>query len=1486
MKREKDQYQCGVIRAPFLAVPPHAGGYMLWVMGLCMCGLLAAAQPLGNAIMTGGTSYQDSNGRFWAYMFWQATDPTLLQGRSIAVYRKDGTAGSANPYTKVAVVARRTDAATIGSLLDRSVNLGEDLNVLGSAVDSLFDTVIPPGNLTLAQKLSAILNGGLSAEQADHLSFLGHTHPGIGLCLGVAYAELAQPGDQTFELRDWDSVKQQDLGVLGRVTVTGNAPLVLPAPGGPVLVPDTSPKGDLHSKLRWATPDDLRRLSLMNYGFNLYRIDRQFAENYQFQTTPPVTAVLLALTQSNPDAVKRVNDAPVLPNTGFSSANVADFNADPADFFIADDNGRFDGGIAFTNGAQFYYFVTARDILGRDGVVSSGTLVTVCDRMPPPPPTEVEVVNDYTFDGINGLQALKVVWAQNVNDTNETTVNYYVYRWNSITEMHLNAGNPLSHRIAGPIAHVPNQEQNSYVDTGLASPSLPADAGKTFWYTVRAEDNGACGANLSGNSGPAYGVLRDREGPAGPSGSLSILCLQPVAVPSPPVTDTNNPLLGPDLNNFHLVCTRTNNDIAWAEFSILPAIGSNVSVPLVAFDSDWRYDQSGSNYGTTWKEVGYDDSAWGSGQSLLGYDDSPGRFPVPFRTILPPRPGGGPVTTYFRTHFNVPPGMTALTLTTSNLVDDGAVFYLNGIEVGRLRVPQPTTYTTVASRQTNEGQIEVLNFPIATLAMGDNVLAVEVHQVYATNRDTAFGMSLTATGQVNSNASPASIRRIYFPPGQSTVAVDYSVASGSAYLPTFSCVAGTASGRASTPAVAAAGWPPRRNVRQVAFRAWTQAQRIAPGGDCLVHDPRRSGSGTVEGVDITILTNATAREFRIYRVIDDGPLMLIAQGEIVRPAMLHHDDSMPLNACTICYFGQLLDEHGNAGPLVKFDPCITVAGTIPTPILAPIAAANASGSPQMTVKWFCPPYAVQRFEVWISTQGQTPADHPSPSLSRSNTAPITSTVQVEGTNVTREFAIYRTPEVGPGFPAAADGATFQVTADIAPDSQYVVFVKAVAPDGSEGAASKAKAYEFNSGTIALPPGSSVPWPARALPPTSDSTVFNSGIAAKWLDLPNRFTGMGVRIGAVLNPVGTNVGTNNIILGTNAPAGSIAPTTASMDGGTLNTNYTWYEQGFNKNAPGTGLPTHGSVFTNVSAQDHTYRMAPSYTTNDALLIDQVVTNGTFTLTSPTLYGSLSFLASAGPSNAPVTVAYVVHYLDSRSESGSFTVADWFASGSAPAWNANGRARVGDLAVANVNGAYPKIFYKDVALVNPSAPITSISLSYVSGQGHACFLAVSGLIAGSASPGLAGYAWAPITVSGYNQDMIIETGATAGGLGPPIDIPATYLYLNGNGDPILPVTMYRYQVPNAAVPDVSGSLIQVTPLLEEIAFRNSSSYPGIELRDPFIALEWVPGALGPHQDIYLLDTQPAITQASYRYLLVRFRPDHEIDKVLVTQPVTAP
>ncbi len=220
----------------------------------------------------------------------------------------------------------------------------------------------------------------------------------------------------------------------------------------------------------------------------------------------------------------------------------------------------------FTNGAEFYYYVTARDVLGRDGTPSFGLLATICDHMPPLPPTRVHVVNDYTYNHatMTSNQTLRVVWSQNPN-TNDLVTNYWIYRWTNLPQINARSGDPSNNLIA-VVPHIPGAPNNSYLDNGSGSPSSLHAYGETYWYTVRAGDAGACGQNLSGAAGPAFGVLRDRIGPGQSVGYVQINCLQPfTGFLGYTVSKLTK---GDDGANFDLSlnCTRLDNRFQWGEF--------------------------------------------------------------------------------------------------------------------------------------------------------------------------------------------------------------------------------------------------------------------------------------------------------------------------------------------------------------------------------------------------------------------------------------------------------------------------------------------------------------------------------------------------------------------------------------------------------------------------------------------------------------------------------------------------------------------------------------------------------------------------------------------------------------------------------------------------------------------------------------------------------------------------------------------------------
>jgi len=155
----------------------------------------------------------------------------------------------------------------------------------------------------------------------------------------------------------------------------------------------------------------------------------------------------------------------------------------------------------------------------------------------------------------------------------------------------------------------------------------------------------------------------------------------------------------------------------------------------------WKYLVQGPEAASDWTWPDFDDSSWPSGVGLFGFESTPFVYPYPFQTVW--QPVDGRFTYYARTHFQWRLTWPTVHFQATNYLDDGAVFYLNGGEVGRIRMPEGTvTFNTPAQMAPTEGQPDVLEFGSEFLRDGDNVLAVEVHNATALSHDIVFGLSL------------------------------------------------------------------------------------------------------------------------------------------------------------------------------------------------------------------------------------------------------------------------------------------------------------------------------------------------------------------------------------------------------------------------------------------------------------------------------------------------------------------------------------------------------------------------------------------------------------------------------------------------------------------------------------------------------------------------------------------------------------------------
>jgi hypothetical protein len=230
------------------------------------------------------------------------------------------------------------------------------------------------------------------------------------------------------------------------------------------------------------------------------------------------------------------------------------------------------------------------------------------------------------------------------------------------------------------------------------------------------------------------------------------------------------------------------------------------------------------------------------------------------------------------------------------------------------------------------------------------------------------------------------------------------------------------------------------------------------------------------------------------------------------------------------------------------------------------------------------------------------------------------------------------------------------------------------------------------------------------------------------------------------PLTSDSFSQDIVVEKTAPPPLMPATTASMEAGTANTGYSWYERGYNPIAPTTGLPVAGSILGS-DIPDHDYLFAPNYKSNNAVMIDSTITTATMTLATPAAFARLSFLVTAG--NGPGTVQFAVHHQNATVETGNFTCPDWLSSlnESYVSW---GRVDVNAFTMEGVNNNYPVLFSRDVSLANTTNPVTQIDFAYISGAAHCAIFAVSGST-NQLDP------FTPIVVTGFNADLIVESTA---------------------------------------------------------------------------------------------------------------------------------
>ena len=195
----------------------------------------------------------------------------------------------------------------------------------------------------------------------------------------------------------------------------------------------------------------------------------------------------------------------------------------------------------------------------------------------------------------------------------------------------------------------------------------------------------------------------------------------------------------------------------------LELIGNpNTITNIFNFGSTWKY-LANNTRPANWNTTGYNDGAWPTGTSEFGYGDGDEVTCIPSggggSTCAPT--GNKYITTYFRKVVNITNPSSYAYIIMQLVRDDGAVVYVNGVEVRRDNMPGGAiAHSTLATSNvsgTEESAVYNYNIPTSYFVSGNNTIAVEIHQDVASSTDISFNMAMSATTDSTFNSTSANL---------------------------------------------------------------------------------------------------------------------------------------------------------------------------------------------------------------------------------------------------------------------------------------------------------------------------------------------------------------------------------------------------------------------------------------------------------------------------------------------------------------------------------------------------------------------------------------------------------------------------------------------------------------------------------------------------------------------------------------------------------
>jgi PKD repeat protein len=179
-----------------------------------------------------------------------------------------------------------------------------------------------------------------------------------------------------------------------------------------------------------------------------------------------------------------------------------------------------------------------------------------------------------------------------------------------------------------------------------------------------------------------------------------------------------------------------------------PTGGEDVVENVVQNGDTWSWRWLPTAPGPGWNSFGFDRSTdWRSGSGVLGW--GPG-VATDIRDFESYAVTAQPRAVYFAKTFTVADATTAKRLVLTTVANDGVVVYVNGVEVGRERMPvgTPTVNTLATSAPTTSTANRtplVIEVPPSLLRNGENVIAAETHLQKRGTVDVSFDLRATLT---------------------------------------------------------------------------------------------------------------------------------------------------------------------------------------------------------------------------------------------------------------------------------------------------------------------------------------------------------------------------------------------------------------------------------------------------------------------------------------------------------------------------------------------------------------------------------------------------------------------------------------------------------------------------------------------------------------------------------------------------------------------